>query len=94
MTTKKAQQGERTIQVEVRFFTDTLAKEGHVRPKHAWDAGTVRLEANPTHGIAGGAGGRKFNSLLELLAVIEKVLIAGGIHLHAAHRTKKYLELA
>lgn len=91
MTTKKALPGERVIKLEVRFFTNALAKgNGQVRPKHAWTAGMVTVAANPSHGIRA-AGGSPFQSLLQLPAVIEKVLCSRGIRLHTSGTMKKYM---
>jgi hypothetical protein len=89
-TTKEAQWGERMIKLEVRFYTNNLAKgNGRVRPKHAWAAGAVTLAANPTHGIAAGSP-VQFHSLLDLPVAIERVLTKRGIRLHAGRTMKKY----
>jgi hypothetical protein len=91
MTTKKAQAGDRTLKLSVVFFTDKLAQgNGRVRPKHAWAAGMVALAANPSHGVAGGRS-VPFQSLLDLPAAIEKVLIKRGIRLHANWKMKQYM---
>jgi len=91
MTTKKALEGERTIKLEIYFFTNKLAKDGHVQPKHAWAAGMVTIAANETHGIGGGSP-VPFHSLLGIPAAIEKVLKKRGVRLHVTREMKKYME--
>jgi len=87
----KAAIGERMIQVNVRLWTNNIAKgKGKVIPKHAWTSGVVRLESNAPHGISP-KNPVPFHTLMDLPAVIEKVLIAHGITLHPSRRTKKYL---
>lgn len=90
---KKAQQGERMIEVKVRFWTDNIEKgKGFIRPKHAWARGVIRMERNDSHGIEP-QDPLHFNSLMELLSVIEKVLINHGIVLHPVPKMKKYFDL-
>ncbi len=86
----EAEMGERMIEVKVRFWTNNLASgKGHIRPRHAWASGVVRIERNRSHGIAPGHP-RPFHSLLDVGAVIEKVLMEHDIHLHAGRRMTKY----
>jgi len=86
-----AKQGERMIEVKLRFWTNDLASsEGQIWPKHAWTSGVVRMERNRSHGIVPG-NPVAFNSLLDLVAVIEKVLLEHGIQLHASRRMRKYI---
>ena len=87
-TTTKALQGDRTIKMVVYFFSDELAKDGYVRPKHAHSGGMVYLEKNPSHGITKRSAG--FQSVAQIPAAIEKLLIRGGITLHATP-TMRYL---
>lgn len=98
MATKKelsaadAAHGERMIEVRVRFWTNNIAPEkGKVLRKHAWGGGMVRLEGNKTHGIASDDP-IPFNSLMELTAVIEKVLIKKGVTIHLSDKMKRYME--
>jgi len=87
----KAPQGQKMIEVKVRFWTDSIAAEpDNVIPKHAWTKGVVRMESNATHGIHP-ENPRPFNSLMDITAVIEKVLIEHGIVLHPSSRSKKYV---
>ena len=58
--------------------------------KHAWSSGVVRMERNDSHGIMA-KNPRPFHSLLDVGAVIEKVLIEHGVVLHPSQRMKKYL---
>jgi len=88
---REAAHGEKMIEVKVRFWTDNLAPEtGKVIPKHAWTSGVVRIESNKSHGIKPG-NPRPFNSLLDVGAIIEKVLIEQRIVLHPSRHMKKYI---
>jgi hypothetical protein len=88
---RQASPGERMIEVKVRFWTNNIVEgRGRVAPKHAWSSGVVRMERNSSHGIAPKSP-RPFHSLLDLTAVIEKVLVTHGVVLHPSRRMKKYL---
>jgi hypothetical protein len=81
----------RIIEVKLRFWTNDISpKSGEVMAKHAWTGGVVRMERNKSHGIDPG-NPQVFHSLLDVAAVIEKVLIDHGLVLHASRRMKKYL---
>ena len=89
---REAKYGERMIEVKVRFWTDEIAEgEGQIKPKHAWTAGVVRMHPNESHGIVPEYP-RPFNSLMEIPAVIEKVLIEHGITLHRVTKMAKYIK--
>ncbi len=82
--------GERMIEVKVRFWTNDLSGEsGKIIPKHAWSSGVVWMERNPSHGIEP-KHPRVFHSLLDIGAVIERVLIEHGVVLHPSRKMKKY----
>jgi hypothetical protein len=86
-----AKQGEKMIEVKIRFWTNDISEEkGKIVPKHAWTSGVVRMERNKSHGIAP-KHPKPFHSLLDVSAVIENVLIEHGIMLHPARRMKKYM---
>lgn len=88
---KEAKHGQKMIEVKVRFWTDDMTDEkGKVIPKNAWTSGVVRVEKNDAHGIKPSAP-VPFNSLLDLGASIEKVLIEHGVVLHPSRKMKKYL---
>jgi hypothetical protein len=87
---QEALHGEKMIELKVRFFTNELAEKGHVRPKEGWTRGVVRVTPNRAHGIESGQP-RHFNSLMELPATIEQVLIDNGIVLHPVAKQAKYL---
>ncbi len=89
--TRKAQAGERTIELTIYFFTNKLAKNGHVRPKHAHGDGMVRLASNPTHGIAKSGAPVPFHSVAEISVAVEKVLSREGIRIHPSARMR-YVE--
>ena len=87
----KANPNERMIEIKLRFWTNNIARRrGYVRPKEAWSSGTVRIERNDTHRIKPGKP-RPFNSLLDVGAVVERVLIDQGLILHPSNRMKKYM---
>lgn len=87
----EAKQGEKMIEVKLRFWTNDISPEPRqVLAKHAWSSGVVRMERNASHGITPG-NPRPFHSLLDVGAVIEKVLIEHGVVLHSSRRMKKYL---
>ena len=78
------------VEVRVRFWTNDIAPEAHkVIPKHAWASGVVLIERNKSHGISPSSP-EPFQSLLDVGAVIEKVLIAHGIVLHSSKRMRRY----
>lgn len=97
MATKKdtasqeAKHGEKMIEIKLRFWTDQIAPEpGNVIPKNAWSSGVVRIERNESHGIVPSKP-LPFHSLLDVGAVIEKVLIEHGVVLHPSRKMKKYI---
>jgi hypothetical protein len=88
----EAKHGEKMIEIKVRFWTNNIAEEeGRIVPKHAWSDGVVRIEGNKSHGITPGQP-KVFHSLLDVGAVIEKVLIEQGVVLHASRKMKKYFQ--
>lgn len=89
---REAQQGERMIEVKIRFWTNDIAEgDGVIRPKHAWSSGVVRMERNKSHEIVPQAP-LPFHSLLDLTAAIEKALLNHGIKLHLSRRMVKYID--
>lgn len=93
LSSKEAIQGEKMIEVKLRFWTNDIAsRKGEVYPKHAWTAGVVRVERNKSHGIVPG-NPAPFHSLLDVGSVIEKVLIQHGITLHPNRQMKKYISV-
>lgn len=89
---REAEHGQKMIEVKLRFWTNDIADEaGRIVPKHAWSSGVVRIESNKSHGITPNAP-KPFHSLLDVGAVIEKLLIEQGIVLHPSRRMRKYIE--
>jgi hypothetical protein len=89
---REAKHGEKMIEIKLRFWTDDIASEqGKVIPKHAWTSGVVRMEANKSHGITTKKPA-VFNSLLDVGAVIERVLVEHGIVLHPSSKMRKYVK--
>jgi hypothetical protein len=90
VVSKEAKQGEKMIEVKLRFWTNDISEEqGKVIPKNAWASGVVRIERNNSHGIEPSTP-LPFHSLLDVGSVIEKVLIEHGIVLHPSRKMKKY----
>ena len=88
----EAKQGEKMVEVKIRFWTNNIAPgEDKVFPKHAWASGVVRIERNKSHGIEPTAP-VPFHSLLDVGVAIEKVLIRHGVILHAPRQMKKYFD--
>jgi hypothetical protein len=83
---RKAAQGERTLEVTIRFWTNNIPTP---KPKHAWPGGTVEMKRNETHGIKPKAP-RHFNSPMDLPGVIERVLVDHGVVLHLNKRMRRY----
>ena len=86
----EAKQGEKMIEIKLRFWTNDIAEAGKVIPKHAWTSEVVRIEANKSHGIVP-SNPAPFHSLLDVGVVIEKVLIQHGVVLHTSRRMSKYI---
>jgi hypothetical protein len=87
----KPNQGEKMIEVRLRFFTNSIASESNkIIPKHALTQGMAFMQRNESHGIVGRKP-RPFNSLLDIGQVIEKVLIAHGVVLIPSSKMKKYV---
>lgn len=90
---REASQGEKMIEVKIRFWTNDIAeKDGMIRPKHAWAGGVVRMERNESHDITPQQP-VVFHSLMDITAVIEKVLIAHDVTLHSSRKMDKYFEV-
>ena len=88
----KPKYGEKMIEVRIRFFTNEIAgKEGYIVPKHAWTSGVIRMERNDSHDIKPRYP-RPFNSLMEIPAMIEKVLVQHNVKLHRIKRMEDYIE--
>lgn len=88
---KEAKHGEKMIEVKIRFWTDDISDEkGKVVAKHAWTSGVVRIEGNKSHGITPSKP-LPFHSLLDVGAVVEKVLIEHGVVLRPSRKMSKYV---
>lgn len=86
-----AEHGKKMIEVRVRFWTNDLGGEkGKILPKHAWGSGVVLLETNSAHGITS-PNPVPFNSIAEIPAKIEKVLIDHGVTIHPSSRMRRYI---
>ena len=91
VSAREAKYGEKMIEIEVRFWTDSISTEpGKILPKHALTGGVVRIKRNASHGIVP-VDAIPFNSLFDIGIAIEKVLKAQGIVLHPTRVMKKYI---
>jgi hypothetical protein len=89
---KEAKQGQRMIELKVRFWTNGIADgKGKVIPKEGWTSGVVRMTPNDSHSIKASRP-IPFDSLMQLTTVIERMLVREGITLHADKRTRKYVK--
>jgi hypothetical protein len=89
---KKAEHNEKMIELRIRFWTNDIAEtKGDIIPKHSWDGGMVYMQPNASHGIKR-TRPRPFHTMLELSAVIEKVLHAHGVKLNLGKNSRKYIE--
>jgi hypothetical protein len=85
---RAAEHGNKMIEVRVRFWTDGIAPKGSIFPKHAWDSGVVTMDGNKSHGIVPKSPA-PFNSILELQAILAKVLVAHDVTLRPHRKSKK-----
>ena len=76
--------------MKLRFFTNRIAEtDGHILPKHMWDAGVVALQRNDAHGLAWSRH-KHFHSLAEIPKVIEDIILEERITVHHGKRTRPY----
>jgi hypothetical protein len=86
----EAAQGQKMIEVTIRFWTDDLAEQpGHVVPKKCWSSGVVRVSPNQSHGITG-KNPVPFNSLSQIVPTIEELFIAHGIKVVPSSHERRY----
>ena len=91
VTNREARHGEKMIEVKIRFWTDNISSEpGKIVQKHAWAGGVVRIAPNRSHGIVP-KNPIPFNSLLDVGAKIEQVLLDHGVILRRSSRMKRYM---
>ena len=89
---RKANHGEKMIEVRVRFWTDEITNTPKVIvPKHAWDFGYVEIAANASHGLKQSGSSVKFNSVLELPQAIADLLVQEGVQLHIGTKLGKLI---
>lgn len=85
-----ATHGEKTIEIRLRFLADGIAEEkGKNVPKHGWTMGVLYLTENKSQGIKPRQA--HFDSLMEIPAKIEELIIEEGIVLHTCRKMKKYV---
>jgi hypothetical protein len=88
---REAKHGSRMIEIRVRLWTDNIVKgKGMILPKHAWDAGVVRMEPNDDHRLTAGKP-IPFNGMADLPSKIERLLIDRGIKVHLSSKQRRYL---
>jgi hypothetical protein len=87
---REAKQGEKMIEIKLRFWTDGIAKRrGQVIAKNAWTSGMISMEKNKSHDTEPGKS-RPLYKLLDIGSVVEKMLIENGVILHTSRKMKKY----
>ena len=90
---RAAKHGEKMISVDVSFWTDGIAEDSDsIVPKHAWTGGFVKIRRKNAHGIKTSENPIPFNSLMELPAKIERLLVQEGIVLHTTPKMRKYIK--
>ena len=78
-----------TIAVTVYFWTNDIADDpDHVLCKHAWDTGTVRVQANGLHDIAPGRT-IAFNHPDNLGEAVQRALAEAGVTLHKSNKYQR-----
>lgn len=88
----RAAHGEKMLELKVLFFTNGIARRRDaVIPGHGMTRGTVRMDRHIAHARGGGRA-RPFNSLMELPAAIERVLLDHGVTLHARGKMQRYIQ--
>jgi len=85
---RPAKHGEKMIVVEVRFWTNGIAKKkNHIVPKHAWWKGVVYVWSNESHGIKSREG-EMFRTGMELPLAVEKALAKHGVKMQQTQRRR------
>jgi len=83
--------GDKTIKASAIFWTDHIAKsKGEIKQKHGRGLGVVRIQGNHVHKITPGKP-IPFNSLMDLTAKIEKLLIQHGIEIRRNGQMRRYM---
>lgn len=75
---KIAGHGQKTIKVQINFWTDNIAPKGYIKPKHCWPSGMVTVPANPAHGIRS-QDPIPFNKFEDLPDAIQQALEEAGV---------------
>ena len=77
---KLAKSSDRTIKVELMFWTNGIAStKGKIVPKVCWDFGMVHILGNGSHSIKRSKSPIPFNTFSEIESKIEKGLKSEGI---------------
>jgi hypothetical protein len=88
--TIKVSHGEKMIEIQIRFWTNNIAKGSNkILQKHCWSKGVVKIQSNLAHGIKA-TNPIPFHSLMDLTSIIEKVIIKHNIILHNGSHMRKY----
>jgi len=90
---REAKHGEKMIEIKVRFWTDQIApEEGHIKPRHCWDSGLVRIKSNKSHGLEPQDKAVMFRSLMDIARAIEDCFTENGIKIHLDNYSSKYID--
>jgi hypothetical protein len=88
-----APKGDKTIRMEVVFWTNNLAdSKGEQIAKHAWAQGKVFMSTNDAHGIKRGRG-TDFYDMLDLPVAIKAELVKAGVKLRSGPSSKVMLKV-
>jgi hypothetical protein len=87
---REARFNEKMIELRIRFWTNDISEtRTEIIPKQAWDSGVVIMERNASHDIQPEKP-KHFHFLMELPAIVKKVLIEHRVKLRKGAKSKKY----
>lgn len=87
---RPAPHGEKMIVVEIRFWTDGIAKKkGYIVPKVARWKGVVNVCPNKAHGIKPDQPATHFHTAMELPMAVEKALARNGVKMRLSDVAKR-----
>jgi hypothetical protein len=89
----KPKKSRKLIWFKFGLWTDSLADNGGILPKHAWAGGFLRVEPNEAHGIKPeDVDPKPINRLSQLQPALEDLIASLGITLHPTVAEQKFRE--
>jgi hypothetical protein len=91
----EAPHGEKMLTVLLKFWTNNIAADGLILPRHCQDRGVMYLQANAAHGIEAVPYApphpldRHFSSLSEIQPALEDLFVANDVTVHPARLVRK-----